>query len=140
MSKREGDPARVHSTKVKKRRGVGFRTITILDSDDEEGFPQISSREYARVTKTRVGASGKAERVSTGSVPIFEKSNTPAPLGENADGSVDGVAVESVVHALSAKRSKRANDSVSETYHYNRPLCIANDPPDQDVLLASHAV
>ena len=112
MLKREGDATRIRATKVKKRRGVGSRTITVLDSD-EEGLPRMASKEYARMTKTRVGASGKVERVVIGSVAIFEKPNTPTPVEENAGDPVDVVAVESVVQAVPAKRQKRVNDSVS---------------------------
>lgn len=110
MSKREGDPTQIRATKVKKRRGVGIRTITILDSDEED--PPPARKEYALVTKTRVGASGKVERVSMSSVPIFEQPNTPSPPEEHLDDSMD-VVVEHVVPAVPAKRPNKVNDSVS---------------------------
>jgi len=113
MSKRGGDSTRVHATKVKKRRGVGSRTITVLDSDEEDPLPTAAS-DYARVTKTRVGTSGKAERVAMSSVPIFkvEEVNFHAPLEANTNGSTDAVA-EKIVPVVPAKKRKKANDSVS---------------------------
>lgn len=113
MSKR-GDPTRAHATKVKKRRGVGSRTITILDSDEDD-LPPKATEEYARAIKTRVGASGKTERVTMSSVPIFEQLSTTAPLEEEdaMDDSAD-LAFEHV-QAMPAKRSKKVNDSVSES-------------------------
>ena len=72
-----------------------------------------TNKEYARVTKTRVGASGQAERVSIGSVPIFEKPSTPAPLEDNMGNPTDVAAVESVAHTVPTKQPKRVNDSVS---------------------------
>jgi len=79
MSKHGGDSTRTRATKVKKRRGVGSRKITVLDSDEEDTAPKVSS-EYARVTKTRVTTSGKAKRIGTNSVPIFEtKADVHAP-------------------------------------------------------------
>jgi len=61
MSKRE--PTRIHVTKVKKRRGVGSRVITVIGSDKDEPALKASS-DYARMTKTRVASSAKAEKVS----------------------------------------------------------------------------
>jgi hypothetical protein len=114
MSKRGGDTTRVHATKVKKRRGVGFRTIHIPDSD-EEGLLPSTSDDYARVTKTRVTASGKAGKVTMRSVPIVEveQPNTPVLPEENPDTFLD-VVVEDVVPAMPAKRQKTINDSVSD--------------------------
>jgi hypothetical protein len=110
MSKRGGDST--PSTKVKKRRGVGSRTITVPDSDEEDP-PLMANSEYVRVTKTRVGTSGKAERVSTTSVPILEaeQSNIPTPLEDDVENPVD--VIEDVVPAVPAKRQRMVNDSVS---------------------------
>jgi hypothetical protein len=133
MSKRGGDSTRASS--IKKRRGVGSRTIAVLDSDeDEEGMLPTVSKEYARVTKTRVGPSGKAERVSATSIPILkaEESNTPIPLEENIENSTD--VVEGVVPAVPAKRQKTINDSVSNPT--TSTPCIANNFLDQDGILA----
>lgn len=112
MSKRGGDSTATHATKVKKRKGVGFRTITVPDSDEEDLIPK-TSKEYALVTKTRVGASGKADKVSMTSIPIFEveQSSYSDPVEENLDDSVN--VVKSVVPKVSTKRQKRVNDSVS---------------------------
>lgn len=111
MSKRGGESAHMRSTKVKKRKGVGYRTITIPDSD-EEGLPPTASKEFARVTKTRIGTSGKVEGVSMSSVPIFERPGTPVPQEENPSDSVD--VVKCAISAVpAAKQPKRVNDSVS---------------------------
>ena len=122
MSKRE--PGRLHISKVKKRRGVGSRVITIPDSDEEDPSPKASS-DYARVTKTRVSASAKAEKVSMGSIRIFEEEqlSTPTPVEADVDNSAD-VVVENVVSAVPAKRRKRANDSVC--YLRYRPSVLLN--------------
>lgn len=99
-------------TKLKKRRGVGSRTITVLDSD-EEHLPTITD-EYARVTKTRVATSGKAERVVTSNVPIFEVEEVDirTPPEADVDVPVDTI-VENAAPVVPAKRRKRVNDSVS---------------------------
>ena len=110
MSKRE--PTRIHVTKVKKRRGVGSRVITVIGSDKDEPALKASS-DYARMTKTRVASSAKAEKVSMKSIQFFEEEqlSTPAPMEADVDDSVD--AVETVVSAVPAKQRKKANDSVS---------------------------
>jgi hypothetical protein len=122
MSKR-ADSTRLRATKIKKRRGVGSRTIDVLDSDEDD-LPPITGDEYALVVKTRVGVSGKAERVSTSSVPIFETPSTPVPLEENPGDSMD-VIVEDILPAVPAKRLKKVNDSVSHSIY--RFLSIANN-------------
>ena len=132
MSKRGGDSTRIRATKVKKRKGVGSRTIVVLDSDEESVPP--TANDYARVTKTRVAISGKAERIATSSVPIFEVEKVNAtPLEPNMDvpGDTGVVDVDPVVPA---KRRKRANDSVSGQIIIS--LGVANNTLDQDVLLA----
>ena len=110
MSKRE--PGRLHISKVKRRRGVGSRVITIPDSDEEGPSPKAGS-DYAQVMKMRVSASAKVEKVSMGSVRIFEEEqlSTPTLVEADMDNSAD-VVVENVVSAVPAKRRKRANDSV----------------------------
>ena len=111
MSKRGGDSTRVRGTKVKKRKGVGSRTIVVPDSD-EETLP-TAANDYARVTKTRVAASGKAEKIATSSVPIFEAEKVnAAPLEPNTNVPGD-TSVMYVDPVVPAKRWKRANDSVS---------------------------
>lgn len=124
MSKRE--PTRIHATKVKKRRGVGSRVITVLDSDEDDPVPTASS-DYARVTKTRVAASTKVEKVSMNSIPVFEEDQLSVPtlLEETVDSSLD-VVVENIIAATPAKQRKRANDSVSylvlSTLHITKNL------------------
>ena len=114
MSKRGGDPTRTHVTKVKKRKGVGSRTINIPDSDEED-LPPTPSNDYARVMKTRVGIAGKVERIATSNVPIFETDQLPL-LEDNAEDRVDAI-VEDVLPAVPAKQRKKANDSVSFQPH-----------------------
>ena len=112
MSKRGGDSTRIRVTKVKKRKGVGTRTITVLDSDEEPLPPAVT--EYARVTKTRVSTSGKAERIVTSNVPIFEVEKVDVrALPEPNDNIPEDTGVVDVVHVVPAKRRKKANDSVS---------------------------
>jgi len=118
MSKRAG-ATRTHTTKLKKRRGVGSRSITVLDSDEED---PPAADEYARITRTRVSSSGKAERVSTSSIPIFEakEANIHTPL-ENI--SEDGGAEHVIpVGPAKQKQQKRANDSVSSLTP--KALCV----------------
>ena len=116
MPKQGGHLTRIRTTKVKERRGVGSRTITVLDSDKEDPLT-ITGDKYARVTKTRVTTSGKAEKVSTSNVPIskVEKVDAHSPLGADTDVPADTV-VENTVHAAPAKKRKKrekANDSIS---------------------------
>ena len=115
MSKREGDPTHLPIAKVKKRRGVRSRTITVPDSDEEESHP-TTSNEYARVTKTRVTSSGKAEKISMNSIPIFEVDQPSEPVlqDENANDSANIVEIN-VPRRRTAplKRRKKVNDSVS---------------------------
>lgn len=112
MSKRGGDSTRTYATKVKKRRGVGSRRITVLDSDEEDTFPKVPSK-YARVMKTRVTTSGKVERIATSSVPVYETEVNVHTLPElNIDGSVD-TAVENVILAVPKRKREKANNSVS---------------------------
>ena len=114
MSKRRGGSTHIRVTKVKKRKGVGSRTITVLDSDEEEPTATTTS-DYARATRIRVGTSGKAERVVTRNIPIVEveEGEVCAPLEGNADVPVNTV-TENVVSVAPAKRRReKANDSVS---------------------------
>jgi len=114
MSKRAGGSTRVRATKIKKRKGVGSRTIVVLDSDEDVSLPTAAS-DYARVMKTRVGASGEAKGFTMGTIPILDvdKVDISTPLPEaDTNGSADTVG-ENVVHVLPAKPRKRANDSVS---------------------------
>lgn len=124
-----------HGIKVKKRRGVGSRTITVLDSDEDEA----TNGEYARVTNTRVGSSGKAERVSVTSVPVLEAEqfDSPAPLEDYMENPVD--LVESAIPLVPAKQQKTINDSVSDPSAFTSAL-ITDSSLDQDAILASCAV
>jgi hypothetical protein len=138
MSKREGDLTRIRGTKVKKRKGVGFRSITVLESDDEDTSP-TTTNEYARVTKARVGTSGKTEGVSVSSVPVLEaeKVNIHTPLEMDPISCMDAVA-EDIIPLVPAKKQKKGNDSVSALP--SELIGIAKDPLDQDALLACRPV
>ena len=85
MSKRAGGSTRVRATKIKKRKGVGSRTIVVLDSDEDVSLPTAAS-DYARVMKTRVGASGEAKGFTMGTIPILDvdKVDISTPLPEAA--------------------------------------------------------
>ena len=129
MSKREGEPTRLPAAKVKKRRGVRSRAITVPDSDEEESYP-TTSNEYAWVTKTRVAAlSGKAESISVGSIPIFEVDQPCEPVleHENPDDFAD-IDEINVPAAAPSKRRKKVNDSVST--QLNQLPYIADASPD----------
>jgi hypothetical protein len=112
MSKRGSAPTRIRSTKVKKRKGVGSRTITVLDSDEEN--PPAVIDKYARLAKTRVASSGKAEKYTTSTVQISDV-EMHTLLEEDAEVVADPVAgyVVPAVPAKMKKKRKRANDSVS---------------------------
>ena len=114
MSKRRGGQIRIHTAKVKKRRGVGSRSITVLDSDEEDPPPTVAS-EYAQATKTRVGSSGNVERVAMSTIPFLEVEDLDicAPLEANTDIPVDAVAENIVFVVPAKKRRKKVNDSVS---------------------------
>ena len=139
MSKRQGgDSTRRHLNKVKKRRGVGSRTIIVPSSDEENPIPEAII-EYAQVTKTRVTTAGKAEKFTGSSVPVFateEEVDIHAPLEADTDGPAETVA-ENDVPRVPAKKRKQANDSVSGLTLSS--LRIAKSPSDQDVLLASYS-
>ena len=116
MSKRGGDSTRIRPTKVKKRRGVGSRTIAVPDSDDDDLLPPTTN-DYARVTKTRVGTSGKAERVAMSSVPIYEVEKENIDVHALLEGNIDnstGATAEPIIRTVPAKQRKKANDSVSD--------------------------
>ena len=115
MSKRASDSTRPHSTQVKKRKGVGFRTIAVPDSDEED-LPPTASNEFALVTKTRIGVSGQSETISISSVQILEEqeSGSPTPLEETTENSVDIIKdLVPTMPAKPAKPKKKINDSVS---------------------------
>ena len=114
MSKREQNPVRISVTKVKRRRGVGSRVITVLDSD-EELVPVTRGNEYARVTKTRLGTSGKKGGVSMSSIPIHETQPTISTQQEENFDSYEGVDLlaGNLAPNVQKKQQKKINDSVS---------------------------
>lgn len=124
MTKRHGDPAYGVKVKVKKRKGVKVRTVTILDSDDEG--PSNIDTEYARLLKTRVTTSGKADSVTMNSLPLLEVQNTthndmplaPCPDTQEPD---ETVAESAVPSKPAKKRRKKANDSVCFPI-FNKPF------------------
>ena len=117
MSKRGGDLIWVWATKVRKCKGVGSHTFTVLDSNHED--PSKVSTEYAWVTKTQVTTSGKRERITTSSVPVFEMEEASVdihvPPEVNADNFIDTAAENVLPMVLTKKRWKRGNDSVSSS-------------------------
>lgn len=123
MSKRAGEPVYVRPTKVKKRKGVGSRIISVPNSDEED-FPRTSGDEYARVTKTRIATSGKAERVYVSTVPVLEVEQPSTPTLPEEDGAYAADVEEKAAPAVKKKRRKKDNDSVSDPVY--QPLCIAD--------------
>ena len=135
MSKR--GPTRTKANKVKKRRGVGSRTISVPDSD-EDPLP-VTTNDYARITKTRVGTAGKAEKVVTSSIHIYEADWVDVHDPPEADTHVPAVAVtKNVAIVVPAKRRKRGNDSVSDPT--SLAFGVAKKPSDQDAHLAQCTV
>lgn len=116
MSKRHWDPTYSVKVSVKKRKGVKVRTTAIPDSDDE--VPPKVDTEYARLLKTRVAASGKADSVTMSSLPLFELKATahndePLDPGLNSQPEEDFVDSERMSPTKPVKKPrKKANDSV----------------------------
>jgi hypothetical protein len=137
MSKRGGEPTRLRLTKVKKRKGVGSRVITVLSSDEEATIPAATD-DYARITKTRVGSSGKADGVVTSSIPVFETEEVNVQAPEEIVNSFVDAAIENTIPAVPAKRRKKANDTVSPQPYY--PFSVAENRSDQDAFMAERAV
>ena len=125
MAKRHGDPAYGVKVKVKKRRGIKVRTVAILDSDDE-GTSNVDT-EYARLLKTRVAISGKAESVTMNSLPLLEVKNThnDNPLEPCLDTQepYEAVAENTAPSKPAKKKRKKANDSVRSPTFTN-PLLL----------------
>ena len=114
MSKRHGDTIHGTSVKVKKRKGIRVRTVTIPDSDDP---PPNVTTEYARLLKTRVTTSGKADSTTMKSLPLFEVNDIARNDSlESTLDSYDEPVVENTVPSMpTKKRRKKANDSVRYT-------------------------
>jgi len=115
MAKRHGDPAYGVKVGVKKRKGIKVRTVTVPDSDDEG--PSNVDTEYARLLKTRVTTSGKADSVTMNSLPLFEIKNTthsdePSELCVNSLEPDETVAENTAPSKPAKKRRRKANDSV----------------------------
>jgi len=111
MAKRHSDSIHGVNVSVKKRKGIRVRTVTILDSDDP---PPNVTTEYARLLKTRVTTSGKADSVTMNSLQLFEaKDITHDDSLESFLDSNEEAVVENVVPSVPAKkRRKKMNDSV----------------------------
>ena len=114
MTKRHADPAPGTKARVKKRRGVKVRTVTIPDSDGEDS--SNVDTEYARLLRTRVTASGKADSVTMNSLPLFEVKKVADDDNLSDPGlniQPEEVSVENAVPSKPAKKPrKKANDSV----------------------------
>ena len=111
MTKRYADSTHGVKVKVKKRKGVKVRTVNVLDSDAED--PPDVDAEYARLLKTRVATSGKADSVTMNSLQLFEVKYIPHNDTEPTIDSYEEVAVENTVpRATTKKPRKKKNDSV----------------------------
>jgi hypothetical protein len=113
MTKRYWDSTRGTGVKVKKRKGMKVRTVNVPDSDDEDPTPKVET-EYARLLKTRVATSGKAESVTRNSLPVFEvkaisHNNSLEPTVDSYEEVVVGNATPTT---KAKKQRKRVNDSV----------------------------
>jgi len=134
MAKRPHDSSRGITVKVKRRKGVRIRTVTVPDSDDERP-PSNNSIEYARSVRTRASTAGKAESVTTKTVRILEakdvRQDDPEPSADNHEEVIE----ENPIPTKKAKKQrKKKNDSVrrivfTQPFYTNRFL-------DQDANLA----
>lgn len=112
MAKRYADSAHGVKIKVKKQKGIRVRTASVLDSDAEDAPPDIDT-EYARLLKTRVATSGKADSVTMNSLQLFEVKDVPHSDPEPTIDSHGEVVVESAIPPTTAKKPrKKKNDSV----------------------------
>lgn len=111
MAKRHGDSVHGVNVNIKKRKGIRVRTVTIPDSDDP---PPNVTTEYARLLKTRVAISGKADSVTMNSLPFFEINNVAHDNSlEPTLDSYEEAAAENLVPGIPVKkRRKKVNDSV----------------------------
>ena len=115
MTKRHGDPAYGVKVKVKKRKGIKVHTVAVPDSDDEG--PSNVDTKYARLLKTRVTTSGKADSVTMNSFPLLKAKNTthddePLESCLNTQEPDETVTENTVPNKPAKKRRKKANDSV----------------------------
>jgi len=115
MTKRHGDPVHGVKVKVKKRKGIKVRTVTVPDSD-EEG-PSNVNTEYVRLLKTHATTTGKADSVTMNSLPLFEvknitHNNEPLEPCLNDQEPGETVSENTVPSKPVKKRRKKANDSV----------------------------
>lgn len=118
MAKRHGDSTNGVGLRLKKRRGIKVRTIYVPDSDDEDPPPKIGA-DYARLLKTRVTTSGKADNVTMKTLPLFEDKEIAHDSSEPTIDSPEDVRVENTLPARTApakRQRKKANDSVRRTY------------------------
>ena len=119
MAKRHGDSTNGVGASLKKRRGIKVRAIYVPDSDDEDPPPRFDT-EYARLLKTRVTTSGKAESVTMKTLPFFEVEDI---VHDSPEPTIDPPAPKDVMvetlPALTApakRKRKKANDSVRHAY------------------------
>jgi len=114
MAKRQGGSVHSVGTKSKRRKGIKIRTISIPDSGDEDTPPSNINVEYARLLKTRVATSGKADSVTVNTVPLFETKVTahddlPEPNVDSYEVVPPGNPTPST---KVKKKKKKKNDSV----------------------------
>ena len=114
MAKRHGDFIHGAGTKVKKRKGIKIRTVIVPDSDDEGPPPNVDAG-YARLLKTHVTTSGKAESVTTSSLLLFEDKEIVHNDSEPTTDNPEPLVVENTIpsrRARKQRRRKKGNDSV----------------------------
>lgn len=141
MSKRRGAPICRGNSKIKLRKGVKIRTITIQDSDEEDS-PSNVNTDYAQLVQTQVTASGRVGSITMSRIPLLELEDVMGDISLEAgtDGDESAVTgdVVTVFPAVQKKR-KKANDSVRliKLPSLSHP---ANDSSDKDGFLARQAI
>jgi len=141
MAKQYGDSIRRGNIHIKKRKGIKVRTVNVPDSDEEGPHPNIDV-EYARLLKTRVATSGKADSVTMTSLPLFEvKDSARDDSSELTTDRHEEFIVENVIPVTMGKkkRRKKMNDSV-RLFLPIKQSSYANDPSDQDANVPGCAV
>jgi len=141
MAKRHGGDS-IHGieVKVKKRKGVKVRTVNVPESDDEAPPPNVDT-EYARLLKTRVATSGKADSVTMNTLRLNEvKDTTHSDALELAPNTCDESIADNTIPGMPAKKPrKKMNDSVRYTV-FTKPSSHADHPSDQDANLVERTI
>jgi len=122
MAKRHGESTHSVEVKVKRRKGVKVRTVNVPDSDDEAPPPNVDT-EYARLLKTRVTASGKADSITMNTLKLTEVRDAThnGPLEPTPDTCEESIVENAIPSMPAKKRRKKMNDSVRCTIFTNLP-------------------